>query len=249
MTGISDSSSGESGDSARRLFPDTLWSLVGDASWGDPDKSAAALRQLCMIYREPIVGRLLSQGYGQDAEDLASGFVEFLLERNRLENFVRGEVKFRSFLLKCLKGFLRDQWRSRVAAKRGGGEVPVSIDELELGREEELDVILDRQFALTVHRRTVERLASEHATGSESARFARLKAYLLGGDGAMSYADLGAELGMTVNNVKVSVLRLRRRYAEYFHEDVLQTVARDAADAEMRYLISLLANTEAATGS
>ena len=49
---------------------------------------------------------------------------------------------------------------------------------------------------------------------------------------------------MTANHVKVAVLRLRGRYSELFREEVLQTVVRQEADAEMRYLITLLADSE-----
>ncbi len=73
----------------------------------------------------------------------------------------------------------------------------------------------------------------------------RLKPYVLGGDGAASYAEVGVRLGMTANSVKVAVLRLRGRYYELFRNQVLQTTARDEADSEMRYLITLLADTEA----
>src|SRR6266581_6570385 len=93
-------------------FPATMWSLVMEASQqSDPAQVQDALKQLCEIYRRPIVEWLLRRGYGQNSEDLANDFVVFLLEKNRLENFARGTARFRSFLIKCLKRFLRDQWR------------------------------------------------------------------------------------------------------------------------------------------
>jgi len=224
---------------------DSIWEKVRQATSGDAD----ALRTLCQIYHAPILAYLSRWRAGSDdAADLANGFIEFLLERNRLENYVRGEVKFRSFLLKCLKGFLRDEWRKLTADKRGQGERPASIEELELGREDELDKTLDRQFALAVHRRAMEQLEMEYAKKAESARFGELKQFVLGSDGTVSYAEVGARLEMTANHVKVTVLRLRGRYSEFFREEVLQTVARHEADSEMRYLITLLADSEAMLG-
>lgn len=248
MASADDSSSGAADASGHAVFPETLWSLVSEASNGTGDKAEAALRELCGRYRDPIVRRLLGQGYGQEAEDLANGFVEFLLERNRLESFARSEVKFRSFLLKCLKGFLRDEWRKRTAGKRGGGQVPGSIDEMEIGRVEELDKMLDRQFALTVHRRVMDTLAAEHRKKNDLTRFDGLKPYVFGGDGSVSYADVGSSLSMTANHVKQAVLRLRGRYSDLFRAETMQTVARDEAEREMRYLVSLLADTEAVLG-
>jgi RNA polymerase sigma-70 factor (ECF subfamily) len=227
-------------------FPRTtnsIWETVQQASGGDGD----ALRKLCVIYHGPIlayVSRWTPDSH--EAADRANGFIEFLLEKNRLENFARHEVKFRSFLLKCLKGFLRDEWRKRTAGKRGHGEPPISLGEVEPpGREAQPDPALDRPFALTVHRRAMERLAVEHERKGESARFAGLKPFVLGAEGTVSYSEIGARLGMTANHVKVAVLRLRGRYSELFREEVLQTVARNEADSEMRYLITLLADSEA----
>ena len=168
---------------------DSVWEKVQSAKGGD----AEALGKLCVIYHGPILACVSRRKPDHhEAEDLANGFIEFLLEKNRLENFVRGEVKFRSFLLKCLKGFLRDEWRKLTAAKRGGGEAPVPIDELQLGREEEIDKALDRQFALTVHRRAMEQLEAEQAKKSDSARFGELRQFVLGTDGTVSYGEIGA---------------------------------------------------------
>lgn len=249
MKSMNVSAASHSSDSNRQSpFPkttDSVWENIQEAKDGD----AEALGKLCVIYQKPILAYVSRWKPDQhEAEDLASGFIEFLLEKNRLENFVRGEVKFRSFLLKCLKGFLRDEWRKLTADKRGHGEPSVPIEELEVGREEELDKTLDRHFALTVHLRVLEQLRAEHARRGDSARFEELKQFVLGGDGTVSYVQVGACLQMTANHVKVAVLRLRGRYSELFREEVLQTVARQEADSEMRYLITLLADSEATAG-
>lgn len=242
----SESSSGRESSAGGSGFPETLWTLVAEASQANGGQSESALRTLCERYRDPILHRLQQQGYGQEAENLAQGFVEFLLEQNRLKNFVRGEARFRSFLLRCLKGFVRDEWRKRTAVKRGGGMAHESLEEVEVGREAEWDRLMDRRFALATHRRVVGRLAIEREKKGEMARFEQLKPYLLGGtEGGASYAEVAARLGMTPNNVKVAVLRLRGRYAELFREEVLQTASRVEVDEEMRYLITLLAHEEA----
>ena len=53
---------------------------------------------------------------------------------------------------------------------------------------------------------------------------------------------------MTANNVKQAVLRLRGRYSDLFRAEAMQTATRDEAEREMRYLVSLLADTEAMLG-
>ncbi len=245
-----DSGSGSGRPSgAPGAFPETLWSLVRAASQEDAARAADAMRQLCAMYREPIVARLRRQGRSNDAEDLANGFVEYLLERNRLRSFVRDKARFRSYLLACLEGFVRDEWRKQVTQKRGGGQTVESLDDVQVGQQDALDQYLDRQFALAVHQRVVAQLSAEHAAKGQSDRFNGLKPYLLGAEGGVSYAELGQRLGLTESNVTVAILRLRRRYSDFFRSEVAQTVASDEIDAEMRYLVTLLANTEATMGA
>lgn len=227
------------------IFPETMWSLVQQASNGDSEKSAAALRRLCEVYREPVLRRLGAQGCGQNAEDLANGFMEFLLEKNRLGNFVRGHAKFRTFLITCLDGFCRDEWRKQMAAKRGGGEEPVSFEEIEVGRQADLEKELDRDFALTIHRRVAADLGGRYAAKGLGNRFELLRAYMLAGDGNTSYAELGVRLGLDANAVKQAVFRLRKDYLQGFRDQIADTAAGTEVEGEMRYLISLLADTEA----
>jgi len=97
-----------------------------------------------------------------------------------------------------------------------------------------------------VHHRAMEQLRAEYERKDELSRFEALQQFVLGSDGAVSYAGVATHLGMTANHVKVAVLRLRGRYAELFRNEVLQTVARNEVDSEMRYLITLLADSETA---
>jgi len=62
-----------------------------------PCDSDAAMR------REPLLVRLRCRGYAPHVNAMANAFIKFWLEWNRLENFVRGTVNLRSFLLQLLK--------------------------------------------------------------------------------------------------------------------------------------------------
>lgn len=245
-----DSSSNHSESGAKRqpgVFPVTQWSLVMAASEGSSPRAEAALRELCQRYREPVLRNLLALGYRQDAEDLANGFVEFLLEKNRLEKYVRGTAKFRSFLITCLDGFRRDEWRKCNAAKRGGGQEIVSLDELEVGTGSatELDRALDRDFAMTLHSRILAKMAAQRNKEQELQRFEALKPYLLVGDRSLSYAELSNRIGLNASALRVAMLRLRREYAETFRSEVADTTAPTEIETEMKYLVSLLVDTQA----
>lgn len=149
MNADSSQSSDEASPSA---FPRTLWTIVLEASSGDTPAAAEAMGKLCATYREPILAWLQRRGYHRAAaEDLAHGFIEYLLQKNRLKDFEKGEAKFRSFILKCLKRYLRGEWRKETAGKRGSGMAPVPLDERESGAVADSDKLLDRSFAVAVH--------------------------------------------------------------------------------------------------
>ena len=69
--------------------------------------------------------------------------------------------------------------------------------------------------------------------------FEKLKDVQPGEHGALSYAQLGAEMGMTEVAIKSAVHRFRRRHREILREEIAQTVTRpEDVDDEIRYLIA-----------
>ena len=107
-------------------FPATRSTLVQQAAHGDAESADRAIRELCAIYHEPIrnwLARNLPQV--RERDDAVQGFVEHLLQQNRFRNFQWGGAKFRSFLIKCLKWYLRGERRKAEAEKRGGRAEPV----------------------------------------------------------------------------------------------------------------------------
>jgi len=226
-------------------FPPTLWTVVFEATQSDPEKSARALGRLCEVYHQPILAWLLRRGVPADeAQDVAQGFVQFLLEKNRLEHFKRGEARFRSFLLKCLKGYQRDEWRRCHAEKRGGGQEPVDLDETDPGAAVEVDKILDLDCAKASHHGAMHKLAAEkYARPPHASRFAILRLLIWGADEDASYADIGARLQMTTNHVKKAVHDLRHDYHKAFRGVVAESVKPELVDEETRYLLTLLAES------
>jgi len=225
-------------------FPKTLWTeCVEPASEGNSSASEAALRQLCADYREPILVWLRRRGTDPvAAEDLTHGFIEFLLESNRLGSVERGKGRFRSFLLKCLTRYVRGEWRKRMRRPPGADEQPEPLDEQSLpGIEADLPSLLDREFALAAHRRALERLRQDFATNGRGDRFRVLEPFILGLESELSYAEVGQQLGLKPNAVKKAVFDLRDDYYQAFRAEITQTAAsREEVDDEMRYLVPLL---------
>jgi RNA polymerase sigma factor (sigma-70 family) len=230
-------------DAAQRSpFPQTLWTLVLQAARGDEEKSSEALGRLCVLYREPVRLYLVRSGRPpDDAEDLTQSFMAHLLEGNRFKNVEPRATKFRSYLIECLRRFVRGEWRKETAQKRGGGAGRAEWVEAEVGITPQLEQLLDLDFARVVHQRALARLETEYADESKRARLAELRRFIWGNDQSLSYAQAAEHLDLTPNHVKKAVFDLRRRYYRSFREEVLHTVASEMVDVETRYLMTLVA--------
>src|SRR6266511_4758040 len=117
------------------LFASTRWTMVLEA--GDSATASAhalsALSELCQIYWRPLYAFLRKQGYGsEDAQDLTQGFFAHLIESRAYARADREKGRFRSFLLGALKHFLAHARDYGRAQKRGGGFLPVQLDEAAL---------------------------------------------------------------------------------------------------------------------
>lgn len=226
----------------RSSFPQTLWTLVLEAARADGEGSREAMGRLCVLYREPIRAWLRRSGAPQEQlEDLTHGFIEHLLEGQRLKNVERRESKFRTFLIECLRRFVRGEWRKQMAAKRGGGIELLDSDALALGLTPDLDKLLDLDFAMTVHRQALARLeTTRFAAPPKRAQFLELRRFVWGYDPEVSYQEVGQRLGMTANHVKKAVFVLRQDYYDAFRDEVHDIVAAGLVAEETRYLMMLL---------
>lgn len=228
-------------------FPNTHWTLVLEAARGEPGRSQEALGQLCVLYREPIRSWLRRSGAAPDAvDDLTQCFIEYLLEGNRLKNVEQRETKFRTYLIECIRRLVRGEWRKAMAAKRGSGLAPVELDETAVGLTVDPERHVDQDFALAVHQRALDRLATGRFSGEpKRTRFQHLQPFILGYDPEISYAEIGSRLGMSANHVKKAVFDLRQEYYEVFRDEVSRLVRPDLIDEETRYLMTLLAGSSA----
>jgi RNA polymerase sigma-70 factor (ECF subfamily) len=209
-----------------------------------------ALAALCQAYWFPLYAFIRRQGTPpQDAEDLTQGFFAHLLSKEALSGVGREKGRFRTFLLASLKHFLADARDRARAQKRGGGQMPVSLDgcaaeeryAMEPLDELSPDRLFDRRWALAAIEQALARLAAEYAAGGKGALFAELKPLLTSGGGARSYAEIGALFGMSEGAVKVAAHRLRQRYRAALRAEIAETVESDSEiDAELRHLLDAL---------
>ncbi len=229
-------------------FHTTNWSVVL-AAGGSTAESRAALEELCATYWRPIYRFICRWGHGADeAQDLTQGFFAEFLERRDVEGLDPARGRFRSYLLAAVKNFLSNEKKRGRALKRGGGAPLLSLsseDDLGLAiepvdtRTPESDY--ERQWALALLRRALERLRVEQAAKGRRELFERLKPTLAGERLDGGYAAVADELSLTAVAVKGAAHRLKKRYGELLLEEVARTVTLpQEIEDELHYLFRAL---------
>ena len=115
-----------------------------------------------------------------------ASFFEYLLTGEVLRKVQPGEGLFRNFLLVVFRRWLDDGLQKRLAAKRGGGAVHVTLEELNAAAREPVaggdspEEAFDRKWALALVARAL--LALEENWAARAAVFQALKCGLDGSD-------------------------------------------------------------------
>jgi RNA polymerase sigma factor (sigma-70 family) len=220
------------------------------AGGSDSLKTLQALDQLCRTYWYPLYAFVRRKGHSpHDAQDLTQAFFARLLEKNYVAQADRERGRFRTYLLAALTHFLADEWDKARRLKRGGGREIISFDAAsaeERYRLEPIDQLdaaklYERRWVTTLFDQVLARLEQEFRDSSKGGLFDGLKSSLLAEDRTLSYAQLGAQLGLSEDAVKQTVHRMRRRYRELFREEIAQTVAGPGeVEDELKHLFAVL---------
>lgn len=229
-----------------RSFLTTRWSVVLPAAKGE----GVALAGLCQAYWTPVYGLFRWWGHSPvESEDLTQEFFHRLLEKGWLAPLEREGGRFRSFLFTLLKRFRADEYDRATAAKRGGGFSSISIDapagEIIANRLEagivSPDEAFDRLWALELLGRAMARLEGEILTSPKARLWPRMKPLLSSEPEQGECQEIAKDLGLTSNNISVTLLRWRRRVRELVLEEIHATVSDDTlAEEEFQNMIVAL---------
>jgi RNA polymerase sigma-70 factor (ECF subfamily) len=238
----------QSVNTAGDLFAPTRWTIVLAAGRERTAQSNAALAELCRTYWYPLYVYVRRHSHTkEDAEDLTQAFFERVLGKNYFAGLDRERGKFRAFLLAALKHFLANEREKARSQKRGGGDVPLTLDWQEADTRYRIepadrlspDMLFDRAWVLTLLERVIARLRGELVAAGKTELFAQLKPFLELDSSAVSYAEAAAALQMNEAAVRVTVHRLRRRYRELLRAELTQTLADPQQfDEELRSLFA-----------
>jgi RNA polymerase sigma-70 factor (ECF subfamily) len=199
-----------------------------------------ALAQLCEKYWYPLYAYVRGRVSNvHEAQDLTQAFFEQLLERRAFESADPVRGRFRAFLLTACKRFLVNEWHKGRAEKRGGGRRSLSLDfdsgesKLGLMAVDALapEEVFEREWAIALLERVMERLRAEYAAKQRVPHFETLRMYLAGSPAGATFAAAARSLRISETTAKVAAHRMRKRYRELLRDEIAQTVER-ATDVE-----------------
>lgn len=246
------SSAGAPGASPR--FATTRWSLVLQARDKQNAQSSKALADLCQAYWYPLYVFIRKRSRdAHEAQDLTQGFFTRLLEKDFLLDVSPERGRFRAFLLAAIKHYAANEWERARAKKRGGDRQHFSQSfDWESGESRFLtepahdltaERLFDREWALALLKRVLDRLRDEQVTEGKGDLFAVLQSFLTVDHDNADYSQAALSMNSNEAALRVSVHRLRKRYRHILRDEISQTVVnRSELDDEIRHLFQALSN-------
>lgn len=232
-------------------FPTTRWDDLAAASLHGDAEARAALDELCRRYWAPVNGFLRWKGYPEaEAADLTQDFfLNFLETRSwRRADPLRGS--FRTFLLGALTHRLQKARAYNTRAKRGGGAVPLSLEEMaENGDPRQpaqpaapMDAVqFDRAWAVQVLERALAVTRQDYAARERLELYESLKPFLTIRQTPPSYDDTARRLGLHPAALKTEIHRLRLAFRAAARMEIGRTVtAPHEIEEELRHLRAVL---------
>jgi RNA polymerase sigma factor (sigma-70 family) len=194
-----------------------------------------ALARFSEAYWPPLYTFARRRGYSPaDAQDVVQGFFVHLFEQNTLSRADQEKGRLRTFLLGSLQNYLLKQRERMAAIKRGGGQHFVSFDELlpqaeasmlatsHLSEVNSYDVAWASSIVTRAWKNVRDRLAAEGKRDWVD----ELKPFVAGGEAAPpDQQKVATRLGMSVENFRVWLSRLRQTYRHALRAEVASTVS------------------------
>ena len=241
----------------QRGFLSTRW---GEVQVAADHQDASRLQTLETLLRQycPTLKEFLSRHFGlseTDAQDIVQGFVcDRILRQNLLSRAAKERGRFRTFLLKSIQNYYRDQVRRQNAVKRKPEHGWMSLDEIpdeahgfavDSSAQEDFDDSFTRQIiGQTLHQM--------HASCLETGKrdvweifHSRVVHPLLYDDPPESCEALMREFGYeTVSIVYQKLNGAKRLFRESLRKIVSDfTVDREELESEIAYFKRFLENT------
>jgi len=233
-------------------FPTTQWSLMAIASMNGDRAGREALEELCRRYRQPVFAYFKSRlPVWEDAEDMTQILFVQLVRKGIWRRAEAGKGRFRTYLTGVARHALSNWRRSSRCTRRGAGVSLESLDLLSnydpaMAVPESSDRAFNLAWACAATASALRRLeARAAAVPGDAARFAVLRRFLPGAAAPPSSAEAAAQLGVTEDNLRTLLHRLRGSFREALRAEVAQTLGlEEDLDEEMIFLGRVLAGSD-----
>lgn len=226
-------------------FPETQWTLLAEATLAGSPEGREALAELYRRYEQPVLSHIRRWVRDpEQARDLAQAFWLHLIEGRvwRRADLARG--RFRQFLLTTLTHFLHDNFREKMTEKRGGKIEHMALDPELLANSDEphQSAAFDRDWAVCMLDRSLADLQLAFSAAHKEDLFNVLTKFLPGAEATPSYDDAARMAGVSIDQMRVEIHRMRTKLRELLRRQIAQTVATPGQiDEEFTYLRTVLA--------
>jgi RNA polymerase sigma-70 factor (ECF subfamily) len=229
-------------------FPVTMWSMIQSAK--SEEDGLVGLERLARAYWEPLYVVARQRGSSHEAAaDEVQGFFEYLLSHEVLKNVQKGEVLFRSFLLRCFTNWSVNEYNRSQAAKRGGGATLLTVDEVIMQPYEPAlvdgrtpDWAYDHSWARALVDHALRQLDEEIIQRERAGFLQELRRRAFATEqGGPDWEEVARRHGLSHGAVRKAVSDLRRRFGVLLRSEVRRVVSKDEdVNDELRYLVNLL---------
>jgi len=222
------------------IFPATRWSAIEGTRSSDPDERRRALDRIVSVYWKPVYkyARARHQRSPEDAQDLTQEFFSSLIERGTLDAYDPRKARLRTFLRSCVDALVANADRDARRLKRGGGNVPLSLEfelaEGELARTglpspERVDDFFEKEWVRSLFAAAVDQLRAHYAAKGRDVVFSVFARHDLDDaePGRPSYAELAREFGISITDVTNHLSAGRREFRRICLELLRETTASD----------------------
>jgi RNA polymerase sigma factor (sigma-70 family) len=218
-----------------RAFPVTRCSVIFSANSPEPEQRRQAYETLVSAYWKPVYKylRLKWLSSNEDAKDLTQAFFTTAFEKDFFMSYDPAKAKFRTFLRTCVDRFVANQLKSAGRLKRGGGQNLLSLDfdgaEGEILRQADRanpDQLFDQEWVRSVFGLAVEELRRQCEERGKGVHFILFERYDLSGPDAstrLTYAQLGAEFGLTATQVTNDLAYARGQFRKLLIDQIRAT--------------------------
>ena len=198
--------------------------MVG-AHHGNSAVADDALARLCEIYWYPIYAFLRRKGHSNhEAEDLTQGFFAQVLRCEWLKNVGPDKGRFRTFMLRCLTNFVRNQPRSpaTIPLDFSGAEDRYVTEPVDHVTPERL---FELRWAASVLERALAQVKQDYVDAGKADPFEVLLPYLTKETAPGHFAEAAARLGISNDAARQETSRMRKRYRDAINGEIAETVS------------------------